>query len=47
MPLDRVPELHVFVERLPGTLTSAEEVERYRQDYRRVLRFVSAGASHG
>ncbi|HTV21599.1 MAG TPA: DUF692 family protein [Polyangiaceae bacterium] len=50
--LPRCPRLEaVFLERLPGTLTSAEDVGRYRHDYRRMLSVVTAGmksgASHG
>jgi uncharacterized protein (UPF0276 family) len=38
----------VFLERLGGTLTSAPEIEQYREQYRRVYALVAArGASHG
>jgi uncharacterized protein (UPF0276 family) len=44
--LPRCPALEaVFVERLGGTLGSAEEVEQYRQDYRRVHALVAQQTS--
>ena len=47
--LPRCPRLEVvFLERLGGTLISPLEVERYRQDYRRVFALVAAQqAGHG
>ncbi len=46
--LPHCPRLEaVFVERLGGTLTSADEVERYRAQYRRVHALVAAHESQG